>query len=152
MTLCHGHHLRRGRHSSAGLTYLVTTVTHERRPIFQDFTAARLLIANMRRLQDEARLDSLAFVVMPDHLHWLFSLRPAHALSEVLRLLKGRTARRLNLQRQANGEVWQEGFHDHALRREEDLQATARYIIGNPVRAGLVQSVRAYPHWDAIWF
>jgi len=71
MTLCHGHHLRRGRHSSAGLTYLVTTVTHERRPIFQDFTAARLLIANMRRLQDEARLDSLAFVVMPDHLHWL---------------------------------------------------------------------------------
>jgi len=58
----------------------------------------------------------------------------------------------LNLQRQANGEVWQEGFHDHALRREEDLQATARYIIGNPVRAGLVPSVRDYPHWDAIWF
>ncbi len=28
----------------------------------------------------------------------------------------------------------------------------ARYIIANPVRAGLVYSVRDYPYWDAVWF
>ena len=47
--------------------------------------------------------------------------------------------------------LWQTGFHDHALRREEDLAATARYLIANPLRAGLVQRVGDYPFWDAVW-
>ncbi len=47
--------------------------------------------------------------------------------------------------------MWQKGFHDHAIREEEDLRAVARYVVANPVRAGLVQSVRDYPHWDARW-
>jgi len=47
--------------------------------------------------------------------------------------------------------VWQDGFHDHALRREEDLKEVARYIIANPVRAGLVTRVGDYPLWDACW-
>ena len=47
--------------------------------------------------------------------------------------------------------IWQEGYHDHALRAEEDTQAVARYIIHSPVRAGLVKTVRNYPLWDAIW-
>ena len=46
---------------------------------------------------------------------------------------------------------WQTGFHDHALRTEEDLPAIARYVIANPLRAGIVTSVRAYPHWDTVW-
>jgi REP element-mobilizing transposase RayT len=46
---------------------------------------------------------------------------------------------------------WQEGFHDHALRREEDLRDIARYIVLNPVRAGLVRNIREYPLWDAVW-
>jgi hypothetical protein len=37
------------------------------------------------------------------------------------------------------------------LRRDEDLRAVARYVILNPVRAGLVQRVGDYPHWDAVW-
>lgn len=49
------------------------------------------------------------------------------------------------------GPVWQRGFHDHALRREEDLRAVACYIVGNPLRAGLVQHVGDYPLWDTIW-
>ena len=34
---------------------------------------------------------------------------------------------------------------------DEDLVAVARYIVANPVRAGLVKNVRDYPHWDAVW-
>lgn len=37
------------------------------------------------------------------------------------------------------------------MRREDDLRAAARYIIMNPVRAGLVEKVGDYPLWDAIW-
>jgi hypothetical protein len=38
------------------------------------------------------------------------------------------------------------------IRREEDLVSIARYIVANPLRAGIVKSVREYPHWDAVWF
>ena len=42
-------------------------------------------------------------------------------------------------------------FHDRALRREEDVKAVARYIIANPIRAGLVRRAGDYPHWDCVW-
>jgi putative transposase len=49
------------------------------------------------------------------------------------------------------GRIWQDGFHDHALRKEEAVIDAARYIVANPLRAGLVGSVKDYSHWDAIW-
>lgn len=151
MTISQSHHLRLRRRSLADQVYLVTAVTRDREPLFADFDCARLLIGEMRRLEQEARLQSQAFVVMPDHLHWLVSLSPAQQLSDTVRLLKGRTARSLNLQRKANGAIWQAGFHDRALRPEEDMKHTARCVVASPVRAGLVKSVRQYPHWDAVW-
>jgi hypothetical protein len=51
----------------------------------------------------------------------------------------------------AEGPVWQSGFHDRALRHDEDLLDAARYIVANPLRAGLVKSLRMYSHWDACW-
>lgn len=151
MTIYRAENLRRGRHSSAEQIYLITAATRYRTPLFTDFASARLVIREMRKLEREARLVSLAFVIMPDHLHWLLSPKADHPLNEIARLLKGRTARALNGQRVANGEIWQAGYHDHALRKDEDIQACARYLIANPLRAGLVRSVRDYPHWDAIW-
>ena len=47
--------------------------------------------------------------------------------------------------------IWQAGYYDHALRIEEDIQTVARYIVANPIRAGLVQKIADYPHWDAVW-
>ena len=47
--------------------------------------------------------------------------------------------------------ISQAGYYDHALRQEEDMQKIARYIVANPIRAGLVNKVGDYPHWDAIW-
>ena len=52
--------------------------------------------------------------------------------------------------RQAKAEVgetltWQPNFYEHVLRREEDVSVTARYIIDNPVRKGLVSTWREYP-------
>ena len=50
-----------------------------------------------------------------------------------------------------NSVLWQRGFHDRALRREEDLVRMARYVVANPLRAGLVEKLGDYPLWDAIW-
>jgi hypothetical protein len=61
------------------------------------------------------------------------------------------SAEQVNKELSRTGALWQPGFHDHAVRAEEDLRALARYVIQNPVRAGLATSVRQYPHWDAVW-
>jgi REP element-mobilizing transposase RayT len=45
----------------------------------------------------------------------------------------------------------QRAFYDHALRQDEDVQGVARYIVANPLRAGLVENIGDYPLWDAIW-
>lgn len=146
----HGRNLRKGRFSCQGNHYLLTTVTHDRLPVFVDFTAARLLIDSLRAQQEAGRVLSLAFVVMPDHFHWLIELLHDD-LAGVVRQVKGSSGRLINLHLDRTGPLWQKGFHDHALRRDEDLRTTARYLAANPIRAGLVKTLNDYPHWDAIW-
>lgn len=136
--------LRKGRFSQAGQIYHVTTVTLGRRAVFADWVRGRKVVAALQSVANEGKADTLCFVVMPDHLHWLLSLQQG-TLSEVVRLVKGRSARA------CDGRLWQPNYHDHALRKEEDLQATARYIVANPLRAGLVRRLGDYPLWDAVW-
>jgi len=95
--------------------------------------------------------ETLCFVVMPDHVHWLIQLRSGGKLSTVLRGVKSSSSRRVNRYLNRSGPIWQDGYHDHALRRDENIRAAARYIVANPLRANLVKSVSQYPHWDAIW-
>jgi REP element-mobilizing transposase RayT len=95
--------------------------------------------------------ETLCFVVMPDHVHWLMQLRPHGELSRTIHGVKSVSARQVNRHLGRRGPVWQPGFHDYALRREENLRETARYIVANPLRAGLVKSLAQYPHWDAKW-
>ncbi len=128
--------LRRGRYSEFGRAYLVTTTTSNRQPIFGSFSAARVVIHEMSNLELNGHVNSLAWVLMPDHLHWLFSLGDKYSLSKTMEILKGRSAVKLNKQLSRNGRVWQKGFHDHALRKEEDVKTVARYIVANPLRAG----------------
>ncbi|THF58116.1 REP-associated tyrosine transposase [Pseudothauera rhizosphaerae] len=143
--------LRRGRFSETGRIYLVSTVTRERQPVFRDFTLARLAIRELAACDALEACETLAFVLMPDHLHWLLDLGTAD-LSALLRRFKSTSARRVNAARNtAESPLWQTGFHDHALRREEDVAQVARYVVANPVRSGLVRSVRDYPHWNAVW-
>ena len=138
------HRLRKGRYSESGQIYLVTTVTHKRAAVFAQLAEARLLIGTIREDARRGSHQTLAFVVMPDHLHWLLQLQQG-SLSSLVGRVKSISARRLG------GRIWQEGFHDRALRQEEDLVAIARYVVANPLRAGLVERLGDYPHWDAIW-
>ena len=145
-----GKRLRRGRFSETGRPYLITTVTHCRAPIFCSFDITRLLIREMRTTCEQLAIEMLAWVVMHDHLHWMFVLNRS-AVSEVVRYVKGTSAHSINIYRGYTGQVWQKGFHDHAIRKEEDIRAVARYIIANPLRAGLVENIGDYPFWDAVW-
>ncbi|MDG3063498.1 transposase [Thauera mechernichensis] len=147
----HSIDLRRGRVSEPGRVFLITTVTHRRARLFDDFHLARLTIAHLRRADQLGHAATLAWVLMPDHLHWLVRLE-AGTLSALVGAFKAGSSAAINRSLQTPAtRRWAAGFHDHALRKEEDLHALARYVVANPLRAGLVPSVRMYPHWDAVW-
>jgi hypothetical protein len=47
---------------------------------------------------------------------------------------------------------WQSGYYDHVLRQEEDRLRVTAYLLGNPIRAGLVTRIGDYPFWgSAVW-
>ena len=139
----HTHCLRRGRVSLAGHCYLITIVTERRQPWFGEYTNAAHACRSFYADSVRTHGDTLAFVVMPDPVHWL--LQVEGRLSEAVRIYKARVSLALGVK------PWQRGFHDHGLRREEDLRAIARYMVANPLRAGLVDNVLDYPYWDAAW-
>ena len=144
------HRLRTGRRSESGRIYLLTAVTHERQPIFNDLYAGRLVVNEFRRAHEAGNATSIAWVVMPDHFHWLVELHNGD-LPKLMQAAKSRSARAINQQRGRHETLWQKGYFDRALRREEDLKSAARYIIANPLRAGLVTRFGDYPLWDAMW-
>lgn len=150
MTRFHGHRLRQGRFSYTNQIYLVTTVTHLRKPLFNDFLIGRFVVKTMKHLHDSERVSSLAFVVMPDHIHWLIQLKD-EGLDKIMHAFKGVSAKHINQYIGTKGKCWQSSYHDHAVRKEEDLTNIARYIVANPLRANLAEKVGDYPLWDAIW-
>jgi hypothetical protein len=79
---------------------------------------------------------------MPDHVH-LLAFNIQGSLLDLMRLFKGRTAKRLR--GDVAGTLWQRGFHDHLLRRNQDIFRTLLYMFENPVRAGLVEAWTLYP-------
>lgn len=146
----HSARLRAGRFSEPQRIYLLTATTEGRETLFTDFAIGRLVVAELKAAQQEGLAESLAWVLMPDHLHWLIALQHG-SLSDLMRRIKGRSAKRINELTKRQGKLWQDGFHDRALRREEDILPAARYIVANPLRAGLVNRAGDYPLWDSVW-
>lgn len=141
----HGKDLRKGHVSLPNNAYLAIIVTASRKPVFTSFDDAHVAVRCFHDRDVMRHAQTLAFVVMPDHVHWLLQLGEYGSLSATIRLYKAKVS--LILQQQ----TWQRGFHDHALRDEDDAHGIARYIIANPLRSGLAKSIGEYPHWDATW-
>jgi putative transposase len=141
--------LRRGRWSEPGRVYLVTTTTYRRTRYFEAPELAYRMSAAMDRSDTwSPHAQLLCWVLMPDHWHGLVRLQDATSLSKVIGLAKGRSARAVGM---LATPIWAAGFHDRALRRDDDILKAARYIVANPIRAGLVASVRCYPYWNSAW-
>lgn len=143
--------LRTGRYSLPGQCYLITTVCHDREKRFLQWTCASRVSAAIdnQRLWCNSRL--LCWVLMPEHLHVMVQLGEAESLSALMRRVKCVTAGVANAVDRRKGRVWTPGYHDHALRSEESVAAVARYMIVNPVRAGLVRRAGDYSYWNCAW-
>ena len=143
--------LRRGRRSIEQQVYHVTITTEDRATRFSSLPAARCIVRAMMRIERSRIANTWAFVVMPDHVHWLFQLKQRSSLSACVGSMKSQSAALLRKITSVPGGIWQRGFHDRAIRRDEDLIAIARYLIANPLRARLVSDIGNYPHWDSVW-
>ena len=96
-----------------------------------------------------------AVVVLPDHIHAVWTLPPGDAdFSLRWRLIKQRFARelpkheRISAVRRARHErgIWQRRFWEHLIRDEADYARHVEYCYINPVKHGLVSRVHDWPH------
>jgi putative DNA methylase len=97
----------------------------------------------------EARIRLYAVVVMPDHVHMLFSaVRDQRGwmfpMVDILQCMKSVTAHRINKMFGTSGPVWQDESFDHVLRSDESLKKKCEYIRQNPGRKGLVAQPEEY--------
>jgi REP element-mobilizing transposase RayT len=128
------------------------------RPLFVTFRTQKMLqlspeartVTLQHCLHDHGKtIELYAVVIMPDHVHLLFTaLRDrdgwTFALPEILRAIKGASARGINRLTGRAGPVWQDESFDHVLRGDESLRETVDYIRQNPVRKGLVETPENY--------
>ncbi|MGO2148844.1 REP-associated tyrosine transposase [Halomonas sp.] len=137
------HRLRQGRYSLENAYYLITITTQNRHPVFTQFEAACCASKCFYHPRVQELASTLSFVVMPDHIHWLIQL--TGSLPEAVRRYKSYVSLGVGKS------IWQRGFHDRMIRQEGSLKEVARYIVGNPLRANLVQDVNQYGYWNAVW-
>jgi len=116
-------------------THAVTTVTHQRRALFQRTVNAELLLNVFFRYRDQGRYQLHGFVIMPDHVHLLLTPSPTQTLALCIKCIKGGFS--YAVKAQFGGEIWQPSFHEHRIRDTEDFQNQLNYIAANPQRRGL---------------
>jgi len=109
---------------------------------------------------DGVRYESIAFVVMPSHIHWLFrpiaewcATVPAGKSPRevIMHSFKSFTAHECNALLHKTGAFWQDESFDHCVRDENELERIFDYIELNPVKAGLCQYREQWPYSSAYW-
>ena len=96
------------------------------------------------------KFDLRVAVVMPDHVHMIFTplvnqqAMEVYSLAEIMDAAKGSSAHKINKVLGRKGRVWQPESFDHVLRSSENLDAKIIYVLENPVRAGLVDQWTEY--------
>ena len=124
--------------------YSLTICTYQRRAVFVDGNLVDSVSQQILRTSNEHAFEVLAYCFMPDHLHLLAGgLTDDASLLRFMKAWKQQTG--YEYARQHHARLWQVGYFDHILRSDESVLKHARYIVGNPVRAGLVRNVDDYP-------
>jgi len=98
---------------------------------------------------DEERYRLHAWVVMPNHVHVLFTPEEDHSLSAILHSWKSFTSQRANRLLERRGDFWQAEYYDRFIRDEPHFQAAVDYIEDNPVKAGIGATREEWPFSSA---
>jgi len=114
----------------------------------KDERIAALVAAALQQGENEYHLYELfAWAVMPNHVHAV--VRPSRPLPVITRWLKASTARSANTMLGRTGKkFWQSETYDHCIRGTDEFNRIVNYVERNPVRAGLVSEIEAWP-WSS---
>jgi len=116
---------------------------------------ARSIVLNCCLRDSRSMILADAVVVMPDHVHMIFTpllndaAREVYSLARILDRIKGASAHLTNRALGRTGRVWQTESFDRVLRSSESLQEKIGYVLENPVRRGLAERWQNYP-W--LWY
>jgi REP element-mobilizing transposase RayT len=142
----HQKDLRKGRYEEKGFYYFITTITKEREKLFLHPGTATIVMDALKWLDENNRIELIAALVMPDHLHFVSELKEG-PLSKVMHSLKSFTANEINKFLDHKGQVWEKQYYEQGIRDEKMLMEKVKYCIMNPVRKGLVDDFRKYEYW-----
>lgn len=120
----------------------VTLVTHQREPWLAGY--AELISVSMHRTRARRPFRHVAHVILPDHMHWLFEPDEGD-FSAVVATFKRDVTWWLK-SKGITTPLWQKRFYDHIIRDDDDLNRHLDYIHFNPVKHGLCQHPREWPH------
>jgi REP element-mobilizing transposase RayT len=143
--------LRDSAPARAGSIHLVTSASFERAPYFRDFATAACACRGFTRPEALADAALLAWVLLPDQVHWLVELGAREPLERVVAGLKAASTRAVRRERGLEGPLWAPSFHTRDLRHRQEARTAARHLLASPLRAGLAPGLGAYPFWDTVW-
>ena len=101
------------------------------------------LLDSARFYRERQKWLPWTFLLMPDHVHMVVSFGRGYGIDQVVSAWKRYAATKHKI-------VWQQGFIEHRLRRDESWQEKTDYILQNPVRAGLVRKAEEWQYWLAM--
>jgi putative transposase len=96
-----------------------------------------------------ARCIQHAWVVMPNHVHTLFTMLGDHRLEDLLHSWKSFTANEIHLVTEKSGQLWQRDYFDRLIRDQTHFLNCVRYIRRNPTKANL--SMGEYLLFESDW-
>lgn len=154
--------------ANENVPHFVTSVTHERVPLFRDREAANIVMEEFAHYAEAYDVLLIAAVVMPDHVHCIIWPRGKKTFSDYVRGVKSHSAKRIieSFENHRRGpltppepraypsrpmserirRVWQDGFFDRLVRDMGQLERTIRYVCLNPTKDGIALPDGPYAH------
>lgn len=106
---------------------------HLKNPVIAELTQKSLLFF------DGEKYKLIAWVIMPNHIHFLLKSLENHSLSEIIHSIKFFISQEANKLLNRKGQFWQEDYFDRYIRNYEHFEKTLAYVEINPVKAGLCE-------------
>jgi putative transposase len=133
----------------------ITCVTYDRIHYLEDRQNLDLFWQTLRDIQVIHPFHLLAYVILPDHFHWILQIPEGQPnFSQVMQSIKRgfSFAFKNTYSIQGSVHLWQDRFWDHVIRNEIDLERHFDYIHWNPVKHQYVQDPGAWEesslhHW-----
>ena len=146
-TMKRGHLRRLDRVWIENPVYFITACAWTREPVFANAAAHTILRKHFARMAEVDGWSVGRYVVMPDHVHFFCAPAPgADLLSDAVGAFKSTSARTNKRELGHDGPVWQPEFFDHLLRSPQGHESKWRYVLENPVRAGLAERAGDWPY------